>query len=160
MIIVERILKFENLKIKQINKNKNKENNVQRIVNSKIYISDHLVKLVVVGNSGVGKSSLMVRFSDDQFNDSYHTTIGVDFRFKTLDMEGESVKIQIWDTAGQERFRTITNAYYKGADGIIMVYDKNDLQSFDDINTYWINEVEKLHTFTYLFHSIYFIKLL
>jgi Ras-related protein Rab-1A len=51
----------------------------------------------------------------------------VDFRFKTLDMEGESVKIQIWDTAGQERFRTITNAYYKGADGIIMVYDKNDL---------------------------------
>jgi GTPase SAR1 family protein len=160
MIIVERILKFENLKIKQINKNKNKENNVQRIVNSKIYISDHLVKLVVVGNSGVGKSSLMVRFSDDQFNDSYRTTIGVDFRFKTLDMEGESVKIQIWDTAGQERFRTITNAYYKGADGIIMVYDKNDLQSFDDINTYWINEVEKLHTFTYLFHSIYFIKLL
>lgn len=64
-------------------------------------------------------------------------------------MEGESVKIQIWDTAGQERFRTITNAYYKGADGIIMVYDKNDVQSFNDINSYWINEVEKLEIFTY-----------
>ena len=78
---------------------------------------DYLFKLVIVGNSGVGKSSILLRFSDDQFNESYLTTIGVDFRFKTLNIDGKTIKLQIWDTAGQERFRTITNAYYKGADG-------------------------------------------
>lgn len=78
---------------------------------------DYLFKLVIVGNSGVGKSSILLRFSDDQFNESYLTTIGVDFRFKTLKIDGKTIKLQIWDTAGQERFRTITNAYYKGADG-------------------------------------------
>eukprot|EP00827_Trimyema_finlayi_P003585 TRINITY_DN328_c0_g3_i1.p3 TRINITY_DN328_c0_g3~~TRINITY_DN328_c0_g3_i1.p3 ORF type:complete len:226 (+),score=62.44 TRINITY_DN328_c0_g3_i1:39-680(+) len=98
-------------------------------------------KLVIIGNSGVGKSSLLLRFADDQFSDSYLTTIGVDFRFKTLDIDGKSVKLQIWDTAGQERFRTITNAYYKGADGIIIVYDCTSQDSFDDIENYWINEV-------------------
>eukprot|EP00827_Trimyema_finlayi_P003586 TRINITY_DN328_c0_g3_i2.p1 TRINITY_DN328_c0_g3~~TRINITY_DN328_c0_g3_i2.p1 ORF type:complete len:239 (+),score=76.45 TRINITY_DN328_c0_g3_i2:48-719(+) len=102
---------------------------------------DHLFKLVIIGNSGVGKSSLLLRFADDQFSDSYLTTIGVDFRFKTLDIDGKSVKLQIWDTAGQERFRTITNAYYKGADGIIIVYDCTSQDSFDDIENYWINEV-------------------
>lgn len=84
---------------------------------------DYLLKLVIIGNSSVGKSSVLLRFSDDQFSDSYLTTIGVDFRFKTLTIDGKKVKLQIWDTAGQERFRTITNAYYKGADGIVMVYD-------------------------------------
>ena len=76
---------------------------------------DYLFKLVIIGNSGVGKSSVLLRFADDQFNESYITTIGVDFRFKTLSIDGKNVKLQIWDTAGQERFRTITNAYYKGA---------------------------------------------
>ena len=84
---------------------------------------DYLFKLVIIGNSAVGKSSLLVRFADDSFSENYLATIGVDFRFKTIPIEGKNVKLQIWDTAGQERFRTITNAYYKGADGIIMVYD-------------------------------------
>eukprot|EP01016_Furgasonia_blochmanni_P037047 TRINITY_DN4317_c0_g1_i2.p2 TRINITY_DN4317_c0_g1~~TRINITY_DN4317_c0_g1_i2.p2 ORF type:complete len:102 (+),score=24.62 TRINITY_DN4317_c0_g1_i2:100-405(+) len=75
---------------------------------------DYLFKLVIIGNSGVGKSSLLLRFADDQFNENYLATIGVDFRFRTLKVDGKSVKLQIWDTAGQERFRTITNAYYKG----------------------------------------------
>jgi Ras-related protein Rab-1A len=99
--------------------------------------------MVIVGNSNVGKSSLMLRFSDDSFNESYLTTIGVDFRFKTLKIGENSIKLQIWDTAGQERFRTITNAYYKGADGIIMVFDRTTLSSFEDVENYWINEVEK-----------------
>lgn len=74
---------------------------------------DYLFKLVIIGNSGVGKSSLLLRFADDSFNDTYLTTIGVDFRFRTLPIDGKNVKLQIWDTAGQERFRTITSAYYK-----------------------------------------------
>ncbi|EGR29335.1 Ras family protein, putative [Ichthyophthirius multifiliis] len=103
---------------------------------------DYLFKLVIIGNSGVGKSSLLLRFSDDQFNENYLTTIGVDFRFRTLNIEGKSVKLQIWDTAGQERFRTITSAYYKGADGIVLVYDITSQNTFDDIEKFWISEVE------------------
>jgi len=103
---------------------------------------DYLFKLVIIGNSGVGKSSLLLRFADDQFNESYLTTIGVDFRFRTLPIDGKNVKLQIWDTAGQERFRTITSAYYKGADGIVLVYDVTNPASFEDINKFWINEVE------------------
>ncbi|KAL4429927.1 hypothetical protein ABPG74_000293 [Tetrahymena malaccensis] len=103
---------------------------------------DHLFKLVIIGNSGVGKSSLLLRFSDDQFNESYLTTIGVDFRFRTLPIDQKQVKLQIWDTAGQERFRTITSAYYKGADGIVMVYDVTSENSFQDIDKFWISEVE------------------
>lgn len=76
---------------------------------------DQLFKLVIVGSSSVGKSCLLLRFADDQFNENYMTTIGVDFRFKTLSLDQKSVKLQIWDTAGQERFRTITNTYYKSS---------------------------------------------
>ncbi|CAD8102379.1 unnamed protein product [Paramecium primaurelia] len=103
---------------------------------------DYLFKLVIIGNSGVGKSSLLLRFADDQFSESYLTTIGVDFRFRTLPIDNKNVKLQIWDTAGQERFRTITSAYYKGADGIVMVYDVTQGQSFDDIDKFWLHEVE------------------
>ncbi|KRX03214.1 P-loop containing nucleoside triphosphate hydrolase [Pseudocohnilembus persalinus] len=92
--------------------------------------------------SGVGKSSILLRFSDDEFSESYLTTIGVDFRFKTLPIDGKKVKLQIWDTAGQERFRTITNAYYKGADGIVLVYDTTDEISFQEIEKFWLNEVQ------------------
>jgi signal recognition particle receptor subunit beta len=74
---------------------------------------DHLLKYVIVGDSSVGKSCLLLRFADDQFNENYMTTIGVDFRFKTVSSNNKNIKLQIWDTAGQERFRTITNTYYK-----------------------------------------------
>lgn len=103
---------------------------------------DYLFKLVIVGNSGVGKSSILLRYADDMFNETYLTTIGVDFKFKTINIEGKKVKMQIWDTAGQERFRTITSAYYKGADAIIMVYETPSSASFADIDRFWINEVE------------------
>lgn len=83
-----------------------------------------------------------MRYSDDTFSETYLATIGVDFKFKTVALDGKKVKMQIWDTAGQERFRTITSAYYKGADAIVMVYDCSHAASFDDIENFWMNEVE------------------
>jgi Ras-related protein Rab-1A len=80
----------------------------------------------LVGNSAVGKSCLLVRFADNIFNESFLPTIGVDFKIRTFELNGKKVKLQIWDTAGQERFKTITASYYKGAHGIILVYDITD----------------------------------
>ncbi|KAJ8600662.1 hypothetical protein CTAYLR_010688 [Chrysophaeum taylorii] len=103
---------------------------------------DHLFKLVLIGDTGVGKSCLLLRFADDAFTESYISTIGVDFRFRTVKVDGKTVKLQIWDTAGQERFRTITSAYYRGADGIIMVYDVTSQESFDHVSD-WLAEVNR-----------------
>lgn len=103
---------------------------------------DYLFKILLIGNSGVGKSSLLLRFADDTFTDNFMPTIGVDFKIRTLEVDGKTIKLQIWDTAGQERFKTITSSYYKGAHGIIVVYDVTDKESFKNIDT-WMNEVEK-----------------
>jgi Ras-related protein Rab-1A len=103
---------------------------------------DYLFKYLIIGNSGVGKSCLLIRFTDDKYEEGYVTTIGVDFKIKTLIIEGKSVKLQIWDTAGQERFRNIVSSYYKGAQGIMMVYDITDLESFRYLDS-WIKEIEK-----------------
>jgi len=103
---------------------------------------DYLFKLVLIGDSGVGKSCLLLRFADDSFTDSYISTIGVDFRFRTVNIDLKTVKLQIWDTAGQERFRTITSAYYRGAHGIIMVYDVTNYESFEHVEE-WLNEVNR-----------------
>lgn len=103
---------------------------------------DYLFKLVLIGDSGVGKSCLLLRFADDAFTESYISTIGVDFRFRTVKIDNKTVKLQIWDTAGQERFRTITSAYYRGADGIIMVYDVTSSDTFDHVND-WLKEVNR-----------------
>lgn len=105
---------------------------------------DYLFKLVLIGDSGVGKSCLLLRFADDAFTESYISTIGVDFRFRTVTINKKTVKLQIWDTAGQERFRTITSAYYRGADGIILVYDVTSQETFDHIHDNgWLHEVNK-----------------
>lgn len=103
---------------------------------------DHLFKLVLIGDSGAGKSCLLLRFADDAFTDSYITTIGVDFRFKTIPVEKKTIKLQIWDTAGQERFRTITSSYYRGAHGIIVVYDVTDEDSFTAVQR-WLSEIDR-----------------
>ena len=103
---------------------------------------NYLFKIVIIGDSNVGKSCLLVRFADDCFTENYITTIGVDFRFRTLNIGNNNVKLQIWDTAGQERYRTITNAYYRGADAIVLVADSTDMKSFQNIPD-WVTEVSK-----------------
>jgi Ras-related protein Rab-1A len=107
-----------------------------------------LYKLLLIGDSGVGKSSLLQRFCEDTFSGDYLSTIGVDFKLKTISLPGDNnvdprnVKLQIWDTAGQERFRTITSSYYRGAHGIIVVYDITDKESFTNIKQ-WLQEIER-----------------
>jgi len=103
---------------------------------------DYLIKLLLIGDSGVGKSCLLLRFSDDSFTPSFITTIGIDFKIRTIELDGKRIKLQIWDTAGQERFRTITTAYYRGAMGILLVYDVTDQKSFDNIRN-WIRNIEQ-----------------
>uniref|UniRef100_A0A0E0GVN0 Uncharacterized protein n=2 Tax=Oryza TaxID=4527 RepID=A0A0E0GVN0_ORYNI len=95
---------------------------------------DYLIKLLLIGDSGVGKSCLLLRFSDGSFTTSFITTIGIDFKIRTVELDGKRIKLQIWDTAGQERFRTITTAYYRGAMGILLVYDVTDESSFNSID--------------------------
>jgi small GTP-binding protein len=77
------------------------------------FISDYLFKLLLIGDSGVGKSCLLLRFADDTYTESYISTIGVDFKIRTIELDGKTIKLQIWDTAGQERFRTLTSSYYR-----------------------------------------------
>ncbi|GAQ88998.1 Rab family GTPase [Klebsormidium nitens] len=103
----------------------------------------NVFKLLLIGDAGVGKSCILLRFADDTFRESYMSTIGMDFRIRTLHMENdEVVKLQIWDTAGQERFRTITSPYYRGANGIIVVYAVNDQTSFEHVSK-WLGDMEK-----------------
>eukprot|EP01133_Synstelium_polycarpum_P006162 gene6162-7134_t len=109
---------------------------------SKSAAYDYLIKLLLIGDSGVGKSCLLLRFSEDSFTPSFITTIGIDFKIRTIDLEGKRIKLQIWDTAGQERFRTITTAYYRGAMGILLVYDVTDEKSFGNIRN-WIRNIEQ-----------------
>uniref|UniRef100_A0A023FB51 Putative rab subfamily protein of small gtpase n=4 Tax=Triatominae TaxID=70999 RepID=A0A023FB51_TRIIF len=103
---------------------------------------DYLFKLLLIGDSGVGKSCLLLRFADDTYSESYISTIGVDFKIRTIDLEGKTIKLQIWDTAGQERFRTITSSYYRGAHGIIVVYDCTDQESFSNLKQ-WLEEIDR-----------------
>ncbi|KAN0003771.1 hypothetical protein ACTFIZ_009931 [Dictyostelium cf. discoideum] len=105
---------------------------------------DFLFKILLIGDSGVGKSSLIVRFADDNFTDSYISTIGVDFKIKTIYLEGKAIKTQIWDTIGQDRFRMGNNnsVYYRGAHGIIIVYDVTDQSTFKNV-AQWLGEVDR-----------------
>lgn len=101
---------------------------------------DYLFKLLLIGDSGVGKSCLLLRFTDDTYTESYISTIGVDFRIKTMVIDGKVVKLQMWDTAGQERFRTIVASYYRGSHGIIITFDVGDRTSFNNIPK-WLQEI-------------------
>jgi len=96
----------------------------------------------LIGDSGVGKSCILLRFADDTYTESYISTIGVDFKIKTIHLNNKTIKLQIWDTAGQERFRTITSSYYRGAHGIIVVYDITDQVSFNNVKM-WLQEINR-----------------
>ena len=105
---------------------------------------DHIFKVLLIGDSGVGKSSILLRFTDDTFEEQMASTIGVDFRVKTVALGGKACKLTIWDTAGQERFRTLTSSYYRGAHGIILVYDVNDRDSFAHLQVQSSLELNKV----------------
>ncbi|XP_022647413.1 GTP-binding protein ypt2-like [Varroa jacobsoni] len=99
-------------------------------------------KILVLGDSNVGKTCIVHRFCDERFYDTYISTIGIDFKQKIINLDGTPVKLQIWDTAGQERFRTLTTAYYRGAMGILIMYDVTNMDSFNHL-TYWFRNVEE-----------------
>lgn len=103
------------------------------------------LKILIIGESGVGKSSLLLRFCEDTFDPEQSATIGVDFKVKTITVEGNKAKLAIWDTAGQERFRTLTPSYYRGAQGVILVYDVCNQDSFNKLEA-WLNELETFST--------------
>ncbi len=103
---------------------------------------DYLFKVLLIGDSGVGKSCLLLRFADDTYTESHISTIGVDFKIKTVELDNKIIKLQIWDTAGQERFRTITSSYYRGAHGIIVVYDITNQESFVNVKQ-WLHEIDR-----------------
>ncbi|KAE8712231.1 Ras-related protein Rab11C [Hibiscus syriacus] len=101
---------------------------------------DYLYKIVLIGDSGVGKSNILSRFTRNEFCLESKSTIGVEFATRTLQVEGKIVKAQIWDTAGQERYRAITSAYYRGAVGALLVYDITKRQAFDNVQR-WLREL-------------------
>ncbi|KAB1221176.1 Ras-related protein RABC2a [Morella rubra] len=102
-------------------------------------------KVLLIGDSGVGKSSLLVSFISNTVED-LSPTIGVDFKIKLLAVGGKKLKLTIWDTAGQERFRTLTSSYYRGAQGIILVYDVTRRETFTNLSDVWTKEVELYST--------------
>ena len=103
---------------------------------------EFIFKVLLIGNSNVGKSSLFLKFVDDIWNDTFVPTIGVDFKIKTFEIDSSKIKMQIWDTAGQERFKNIIASYYRGAHGILLLYDVTDKDSFKNLSN-WLIEIEK-----------------
>lgn len=103
---------------------------------------NYLFKIVVIGDSGVGKTNLVGQFVDDVFRNDEKPTVGVEFSSKVIEMNGHDIRCQIWDTAGQERFRAVTKAYYNGAVGALVVFDITNSKSFENI-TKWIDEAEQ-----------------
>jgi small GTP-binding protein len=102
---------------------------------------DYLFKIILIGDSGVGKSNILSRFTRQEFNLDTKTTIGVEFAQKTISIDGKLIRAQIWDTAGQERYRAITSAYYRGAVGALLVYDISKSTSFENVEK-WLKELK------------------
>jgi Ras-related protein Rab-1A len=102
---------------------------------------DHLFKVLLIGDSSVGKTSVLLRYVDDKFNAEFQTTIGVDFKVSTVSVNNKQIKLQLWDTAGQDRFKNIVASYYRGAHGIILVYDITNQSSFSNVQR-WYDEAQ------------------
>ena len=103
---------------------------------------DVLFKIVLIGDSFVGKTTIMSKYLKNEFHEDSKATVGVEFGAKKFDIDGKAVKAQIWDTAGQERYKAITSAYYKGAKGAMIVYDVTNQTSFDNVDK-WTNEIKE-----------------
>ncbi|XP_068690789.1 ras-related protein Rab-10-like [Montipora capricornis] len=112
----------------------------KKVLNRELY--DYMFKILLLGDAGVGKTSLMWRFSEDVFKRTYISTIGIDFKLRTIEMEGKRVRLQIWDTAGQERFHAISVSYYRSAMGIVLVYDITRRHSFENISK-WLRNINE-----------------
>ena len=104
-------------------------------------------KVLVIGDSGCGKSALILRYCDDEYSETYFNTIGVDFKMKTKEINNINIKINIWDTAGQEKFRSLVSSYYRNADIVILTFDLTNIQSFRDLE-YWYNEIDFLNNYS------------
>ena len=102
---------------------------------------DCLVKLLMIGDSGVGKSCILLRYTENSFTSFHLSTIGIDFKLKNIEVDSKKIKLHIWDTAGQERFQTLTKNYYKGAMGIILAYDCTRPASFENIKN-WVYQIK------------------
>lgn len=109
---------------------------------SSMHPSECRLRVVLIGNSGVGKSSFLTKFVDNAFDVTLIKTIGIDFKTKTIHVDGKTVKLHVWDTAGQERFWSVTPAYCRNADGIILMYDIRDVKSFKDIS-FWVDKLSE-----------------
>jgi small GTP-binding protein len=101
-----------------------------------------LFRVIIVGDTGVGKSCFLLRFTENRFSEQHNVTIGVEFGAKHIQLDGHVVKLQIWDTAGQESFRSITRSFYRKADGVLLVYDVTAGHTFTNC-THWINEIRE-----------------
>jgi small GTP-binding protein len=103
---------------------------------------DFIFKIIIVGNSGVGKTCLLERLVDDRFSSDFATTIGVDFKLYVMNLDNKVVKLQLWDTAGQERFRGITNSFYRGSNGILLCFDVTQRATFEGLDT-WVSQIHQ-----------------
>ena len=104
---------------------------------------DYLLKVLLLGDSTVGKTCVLLKYTDKIFQDTHMMTIGLDYRLKTMKLQnGQDVKLQIWDTAGQDRFRSITKNYYKGSNGIILIYDVTSLKTFENVKS-WVSQIHE-----------------
>ena len=104
--------------------------------------TDYTLKILTIGESAVGKTCILLRFTDNKFLKTHLTTIGIDYKSKVIKVNNFSVKLKIWDTAGQERFRNITQQYYKGADGVLLVYDITERNSFEKVRE-WMKQIQQ-----------------
>ena len=120
----------------------NKDEIIIEEVTSSDVREDYKLKVVIVGDSGVGKSNLIKRFTSNEFNANSKATVGVEFLSKSYKINDKIFKIEMWDTAGQERYKSITSAYYKGAKGALLVYDTTSGQSFENISK-WLSEIKE-----------------
>ena len=105
-------------------------------------MDEYVIKILTLGDTGVGKTSIIQKFVNDKFSQNMLSTIGVDFQSKIIMIDNTKVKLKIWDTTGQERFKTLTSQYYNGADGALLIFDVTNKESFERIN-FWMNELNE-----------------